>query len=45
VAFSSANLADEAFLRNLELDALFTGGEMPTKLRQLSVPQGSSYFS
>jgi cardiolipin synthase A/B len=31
---SSANLTDDAFLRNLELGALFTGGEMPAKLRQ-----------
>jgi cardiolipin synthase len=30
---SSANLTDDAFLRNLELGALFTGGEMPTRLR------------
>ena len=31
---SSANLADDAFLRNLELGVLFMGGEMPVKLRQ-----------
>jgi cardiolipin synthase len=31
---SSANLTDDAFLRNLELGALFTGGDLPTKLRQ-----------
>jgi cardiolipin synthase A/B len=31
---SSANLTDDAFLRNLELGVLFMGGEMPTKLRQ-----------
>jgi cardiolipin synthase A/B len=31
---SSANLTDDAFLRNLELGALFTGGDMPVKLRQ-----------
>jgi phosphatidylserine/phosphatidylglycerophosphate/cardiolipin synthase-like enzyme len=31
---SSANLTDDAFLRNLELGALFTGGDMPAKLRQ-----------
>jgi phosphatidylserine/phosphatidylglycerophosphate/cardiolipin synthase-like enzyme len=31
---SSANLTDDAFLRNFELGALFTGGEMPNKLRQ-----------
>jgi len=31
---SSANLTDDAFLRNLELGALFTGGDMPTMLRQ-----------
>jgi cardiolipin synthase len=31
---SSANLTDDAFLRNLELGALFTGGDIPIKLRQ-----------
>jgi phosphatidylserine/phosphatidylglycerophosphate/cardiolipin synthase-like enzyme len=31
---SSANLTDDAFLRNLELGALFTGGDMPAKLRE-----------
>jgi phosphatidylserine/phosphatidylglycerophosphate/cardiolipin synthase-like enzyme len=31
---SSANLTDDAFLRNLELGALFTGGDMPAKLLQ-----------
>jgi phosphatidylserine/phosphatidylglycerophosphate/cardiolipin synthase-like enzyme len=31
---SSANLTDDAFLRNLELGVLFMGGDMPTKLRQ-----------
>ena len=31
---SSANLTDDAFLRNLELGVLFMGGEMPVKLRQ-----------
>lgn len=31
---SSANLTDDAFLRNLELGVLFMGGEMPAKLRQ-----------
>jgi phosphatidylserine/phosphatidylglycerophosphate/cardiolipin synthase-like enzyme len=31
---SSANLTDDAFLRNLELGVLFMGGEMPTKLRE-----------
>lgn len=30
---SSANLTDDAFLRNLELGVLFMGGDMPTKLR------------
>jgi cardiolipin synthase len=30
---SSANLTDDAFLRNLELGVLFTGGTMPTQLR------------
>jgi hypothetical protein len=29
-----ANLTDDAFLRNLELGALFTGDDMPIKLRQ-----------
>jgi phosphatidylserine/phosphatidylglycerophosphate/cardiolipin synthase-like enzyme len=28
---SSANLTDDAFLRNLELGVLFMGGDMPTK--------------
>lgn len=31
---SSANLTDDAFLRNLELGVLFMGGDMPTKLRE-----------
>jgi cardiolipin synthase len=31
---SSANLTDDAFLRNLELGVLFMGGDMPNKLRQ-----------
>ena len=31
---SSANLTDDAFLRNLELGVLFMGGDMPTKLLQ-----------
>jgi cardiolipin synthase len=31
---SSANLTDDAFLRNLELGALFAGGDMPAKLRK-----------
>lgn len=31
---SSANLTDDAFLRNLELGALFTSGDMPAKLRE-----------
>jgi phosphatidylserine/phosphatidylglycerophosphate/cardiolipin synthase-like enzyme len=31
---SSANLTDDAFLRNLELGVLFMGGDMPTKLRK-----------
>jgi phosphatidylserine/phosphatidylglycerophosphate/cardiolipin synthase-like enzyme len=31
---SSANLTDDAFLRNLEVGVLFVGGDMPTKLRQ-----------
>ena len=31
---SSANLTDDAFLRNLELGVLFMGGEMPIKLRE-----------
>jgi phosphatidylserine/phosphatidylglycerophosphate/cardiolipin synthase-like enzyme len=31
---SSANLTDDAFLRNLELGVLFMGGDMPSKLRQ-----------
>lgn len=31
---SSANLTDDAFLRNLELGVLFMGGEMPGKLRR-----------
>jgi phosphatidylserine/phosphatidylglycerophosphate/cardiolipin synthase-like enzyme len=31
---SSANLTDDAFLRNLELGALFTGGDVPQRLRQ-----------
>jgi len=31
---SSANLTDDAFVRNLELGVLFMGGDMPTKLRQ-----------
>jgi cardiolipin synthase len=31
---SSANLTDDAFLRNLELGVLFIGGDMPTKLRE-----------
>jgi cardiolipin synthase len=31
---SSANLTDDAFLRNLELGTLFAGGDMPVKLRQ-----------
>jgi len=31
---SSANLMDDAFLRNLELGVLFMGGDMPTKLRE-----------
>jgi cardiolipin synthase A/B len=31
---SSANLTDDAFIRNLELGVLFMGGEMPAKLRQ-----------
>jgi hypothetical protein len=31
---SSANLTDDAFLRNLELGVLFTGGDMPSKLRE-----------
>jgi phosphatidylserine/phosphatidylglycerophosphate/cardiolipin synthase-like enzyme len=31
---SSANLTDDAFLRNLELGVLFMGGDMPTRLRQ-----------
>jgi cardiolipin synthase A/B len=31
---SSANLTDDAFLRNLELGVLFLGGEMPGKLRR-----------
>ena len=30
---SSANLTDDAFLRNLELGVLFMGGDIPTKLR------------
>jgi cardiolipin synthase len=30
---SSANLTDDAFLRNLELGVQFVGGEMPTRLR------------
>ena len=31
---SSANLTDDAFVRNLELGVLFTGGDMPIKLRR-----------
>jgi len=31
---SSANLTDDAFLRNLELGALFTGGDLPVRLRE-----------
>ncbi|HEY2169845.1 MAG TPA: DISARM system phospholipase D-like protein DrmC [Candidatus Angelobacter sp.] len=31
---SSANLTDDAFLRNLELGALFAGGNIPDKLRE-----------
>jgi cardiolipin synthase A/B len=31
---SSANLTDDAFLRNLELGVLFTGGDMPAMLRE-----------
>jgi phosphatidylserine/phosphatidylglycerophosphate/cardiolipin synthase-like enzyme len=31
---TSANLTDDAFLRNLELGVLFVGGDMPIKLRQ-----------
>ena len=31
---SSANLTDDAFLRNLELGVLFKGGDMPSKLRE-----------
>ena len=31
---SSANLTDDAFLRNLERGVLFMGGDMPTKLRE-----------
>ncbi len=31
---SSANLTDDASLRNLELGVLFTGGDMPTRLRE-----------
>lgn len=31
---SSANLTDDAFLRNLELGVLFMGGDMPTRLRE-----------
>jgi cardiolipin synthase len=31
---SSANLTDDAFLRNLELGVLFVGGDMPSKLRR-----------
>jgi cardiolipin synthase A/B len=31
---SSANLTDDAFMRNFELGVLFTGGEMPSKLRE-----------
>jgi cardiolipin synthase len=31
---SSANLTDDAFIRNLELGVLFMGGDMPTKLRE-----------
>lgn len=31
---SSANLTDDAFLRNLELGVLFMGGDIPTKLRE-----------
>jgi cardiolipin synthase A/B len=31
---SSANLTDDAFLRNLELGVLFKGGDMPNKLRE-----------
>ncbi len=31
---SSANLTDDAFLRNFELGILFNGGEMPIRLRQ-----------
>jgi phosphatidylserine/phosphatidylglycerophosphate/cardiolipin synthase-like enzyme len=34
IAEASANLTDDAFLRNLELGVLFMGGDMPTKLRQ-----------
>jgi phosphatidylserine/phosphatidylglycerophosphate/cardiolipin synthase-like enzyme len=30
---SSANLTDDAFNRNLEIGALFSGGEIPTRLR------------
>ena len=30
----SANLTDDAFLRNLELGVLFVGGDMPSKLRE-----------
>jgi cardiolipin synthase len=30
----TTNLTDDAFLRNLELGVLFTGGDMPTKLRE-----------
>jgi len=31
---SSANLTDDAFLRNLELGVQFVGGEMPIRLRE-----------
>jgi len=31
---TSANLTDDAFLRNLELGVLFMGGDMPTRLRE-----------
>jgi phosphatidylserine/phosphatidylglycerophosphate/cardiolipin synthase-like enzyme len=31
---TSANLTDDAFLRNLELGVLFMGGDIPSKLQQ-----------
>jgi phosphatidylserine/phosphatidylglycerophosphate/cardiolipin synthase-like enzyme len=31
---SSANLTDDAFLRNLELGVLFAGGDIPSRLRE-----------